>query len=167
MQINEIPKMNMDKSETGCCPRFDPTPWDKQTFIFENKLFAKAETCSFFHIPLNMGKVFTRVWTKIWQTNATPDGFLVLSYGPSMWKEEHYFAVNEEIPGEEMVKLSGTFLSKVFEGPFQNAGKWMNEMTEYVKSQGKTAKKMYMFYTTCPRCAKHYGKNFVVIFAQV
>jgi hypothetical protein len=26
---------------------------------------------------------------------------------------------------------------------------------------------MYFFYTTCPRCAKHYGKNYVVGVAQV
>jgi len=26
-----------------------------------------------------------------------------------------------------MEKISGDFLSKVFEGPFQNAGKWLKE----------------------------------------
>ena len=25
----------------------------------------------------------------------------------------------------------------------------------------------YFFYTTCPRCAKHYGKNYVVGVAKV
>jgi hypothetical protein len=26
---------------------------------------------------------------------------------------------------------------------------------------------MYFFYTTCPKCAKKYGKNYVVILAQI
>jgi hypothetical protein len=28
-------------------------------------------------------------------------------------------------------------------------------------------KKLYFSYTTCPACAKAYGKNYVVLFAQV
>ena len=26
---------------------------------------------------------------------------------------------------------------------------------------------LYFFYTTCPKCAKYYGKNYVVLVAQV
>ena len=29
------------------------------------------------------------------------------------------------------------------------------------------AKRMLFYYTTCPRCAKAYGKNYVVLFAEV
>ncbi len=65
------------------------------------------------------------------------------------------------------VKLSGTFLTKVFEGPYQNAPKWLKEMEAYVAEQGKKAQKYYFYYTTCPKCAKKWGKNYVVIFAQV
>jgi hypothetical protein len=40
-------------------------------------------------------------------------------------------------------------------------------MKAYVEAQGKELKKMYFYYTTCPKCAKEYGKNYVVILAQV
>jgi len=66
-----------------------------------------------------------------------------------------------------MAKLSGKFLTKVFEGPYQNAGKWAVEMKDYVASKGKELKKLYFSYTTCPKCAKAYGKNYVVLFAQI
>jgi len=66
-----------------------------------------------------------------------------------------------------MASISGTFLTKVFEGPYQNVGKWVEEMKGYVKGKGKNLKKMYFSYTTCPNCAKAYGKNYVVLFAQV
>ena len=59
------------------------------------------------------------------------------------------------------------FLTKVFEGPYQNVGKWAMEMAEYVKGKGKEIKKLYFSYTTCPKCAKAYGKNYVVLFAQI
>lgn len=52
-------------------------------------------------------------------------------------------------------------------GPYQNAGKWAREMTECVKTKGKVLKKLYFSYTTCPKCAKVYGKNYVVLFAQI
>ena len=164
---NELPKMNMEKTETGCCSKFNPEAWDEQTFVFDNKLFVKAKTMSFWHIPLNMGAMFPRIWKKIEQENAIGDSFLVLSCDPSPWKGEHYFAVEKDIPGEEMVRMSGTFLTKVFEGAFKEVGNWMSQMKEYAESKGKTMKKLYFFYTTCPKCAKHYGKNYVVAFAEV
>lgn len=167
MTINELPKINMDKTETGCCPKFDPQGWDEQTFVFENKLFVKAKTISFLHMPLNIGSVYPKIFKKIETEQAIGNGFVVLSYDPSPWKGEHYFAVTKDIPGEEMTRLSGTYLTKVFEGPFKQARSWMKQMEEYVKSKDKTIKKLYFFYTTCPKCAKHYGKNYVVAFAEI
>jgi len=40
-------------------------------------------------------------------------------------------------------------------------------MEDYVKSRDREMEKLYFYYTTCPKCAKHYGKNFVVGFARV
>ncbi len=47
----------MAKTETGCCPRFDPKPWDKKTVVWKNKLFVKNRIKSFFHIPMNIWKI--------------------------------------------------------------------------------------------------------------
>lgn len=33
--------------------------------------------------------------------------------------------------------------------------------------KGRTLEKLYFGYTTCPKCAKAYGKNYVVLFAKV
>ena len=78
-----------------------------------------------------------------------------------------YIAVAKEIPGAEMVRISGTFLTKVFEGPYKNIRHWMEEMKAHVESKTKAMKKMYFFYTTCPKCAKFYGKNYTVILAEI
>ena len=92
---------------------------------------------------------------------------LMLSDENSLWGSDVYIGVSKEVPQAENVRISGTFLTKVFEGPYKNMGKWVKEMKAYVKAKGKELKKLYFFYTTCPACAKYYGKNYTVILAEV
>ena len=168
MEINTLPKYDMSDNPTNCCPRFKQDGWDEQELHFKNKLFVKAKTKSIFHIPLNMGSVFPKTFSAIEKANArNDDDFIVLSYDPSSWTGEHYFSVNKDVSGQEMVHLSGDFLTKVFEGPYKNAPKMEKEMEELVKSKGKNVKKTYFFYTTCPKCAKFYGKNYMVAVSEI
>lgn len=160
----------MDKlydSETGCCPRFDPTPWDEKENNFENKLFIKDRVKSIFHIPINFGKVMVRNMEKITKVNALMPQPFMLSDENSLWGSDIYIEVTKDIPDSEMARISGTFLTKVFEGPYKNIRIWTKEMENFVKSKGKEMNKLYFFYTTCPKCAKYYGKNYVVLVAQI
>ena len=136
MPVNTLPKINMADNETGCCPKFNPKPWNKKKFVFKNKLFAKASTINFMHMPLNMGRVIQSAWKKITDAKAGSDEFVILSCDPSPWKGDHYFSVTKDVPGLKMEKLSGTFLTKVFEGPFKDAKKWVDQSYEYAKSKG-------------------------------
>lgn len=167
MQTNEIPTFDAADNETGCCPRFHPEPWEDQELHFENKPFVRASTISLFHVPLNMGSVFGRTSKAIENAHAATGGFLVLSHDDSAWHAEHLFAVGHPVPGADMVHLSGDFLTKVFEGPYSNARHWCAEMERHVQAKGKQLDTLYFFYTTCPRCAKHYGHNYVVGVAKV
>ncbi len=156
-----------EKSETGCCPRFNPEPWDEKEVTFEDRLFVKDHVTSFFHIPLNFGKVMVRNMEKIQKAGALAPEPLLLSDEKSLWGADVYIAVSKDVPDSEMVRISGTFLTKVFEGPYKDAGKWARAMADYVKARAKQIQKMYFFYTTCPKCAKFYGKNYTVLLAQV
>ena len=91
----------------------------------------------------------------------------MLSDENSLWGADVYIAVAKDVPDSEMVKISGTFLTKVFEGHYKNVRNWIGEMKTYVESKKRDMEKMYFFYTTCPKCAEHYGKNYVVILAKV
>jgi hypothetical protein len=84
-----------------------------------------------------------------------------------MWGADIYIDVAKNVPGAQMATLFGKFLTKVFEGQYQDAGKWAVAMKKYVDDKGKKLKKLYFSYTTCPKCAKAYGKNYVVLFAQI
>ena len=156
-----------ENSETGCCPRFNPEPWDEKEVTFKDRLFVKDHVTSFFHIPLNFGKVMVRNLEKIQAADALEPEPIMLSDEKSLWGSDIYIAVSRDVPGAETVKISGTFLTKVFEGPYKDIRQWIQEMKAWLESKAANVKKMYFFYTTCPKCAKYYGKNYVVILAQV
>jgi len=78
-----------------------------------------------------------------------------------------YVAVDQEIPKAENVTLSGKFYSKAYEGDFKDTGNWMKDFASVAKEKGLAVKKQYMWYTTCPKCAKKWGKNYVVIVGQI
>jgi hypothetical protein len=161
----------MDKiygqAETGCCPRFDPAPWDDKEVVLQDRLFVKDHMWTFFHIPFGFGKVMVRNMARITEADALAPEPLMLYEDTSLFGADLYIAVAKDVPGAEMARVSGTFLSKVFEGPFKDAGKWVRDMKTHVRSKGRDMKKMFFFYTTCPACAKVYGKSYTVLLAQV
>lgn len=150
-----------------CCPPLDVSKWDGTTIEWKEKLFVKDHVTSVLHIPLNYGGVVTRVLSKIEGAGAQNDDGLMLSDERSAWGSDLYVATSKAVPAAEIAKLSGTYLTKVFEGNFSQVGQWADDMATYAKEQGKEIAKLYFWYTTCPKCAKKYGKNYVVLFAQI
>ena len=80
---------------------------------------------------------------------------------------ELYLAVNREVPGANNLTLSGQFFSKVYEGPYKDTGKWCADFQAVCKAKGLALKKEFIWYTTCPKCARKYGKNYVVIMGRI
>lgn len=155
------------EEQVECCPRFDPTPWDEQEVTWEGKLFAKDRVRSFLHIPLNFGAVMKRTTAKIEAVDAKPARPIVLSDENSLWGADVYVEVTKDVPDAAMATISGRFLTKAFEGSYQNIRKWINEMNQFVASRDEKLHKLYCYYTTCPKCAKKHGENYVVLVAQV
>ncbi len=154
-------------SETGCCKRFDPGPWNEKKRKLNGELFLKDHVNCFFRIPLNFGGVMTKNMDKIVKADALADEPLMLYDCNSFFGADIYIAVSKKVTAADMMRISGTFLTKVFEGPYSNTGNWITEMKKFVESKNERIKKMYFFYTTCPSCAKAYGKNYTVILAEI
>ncbi len=152
---------------TGCCPPFDPTPWEKGEISFEDHVFLKDHLRSIFHVPLGMDRHMAHDVALIDAAHAQPEQRLMLSDASSPWATDLYIDVTRDVPGGQMERMSGTFLTRVFEGPYSQMGKWTEQMNGWVKAQGRPLEKLYFGYTTCPACAKAYGKNYVVAFAKV
>lgn len=150
-----------------CCPKFDPQPWDEKTITWEDRLFVKDRIRSFLHMPLNFGAVMKRNMERIQTAGAESKEAVWLSDENSRWGADLYIRVDKEVPGATMARISGEFLTKVFEGPYKDVPKWVAAMKDFVASNGKTLTRLLIFYTTCPKCAKVYGKNYVALLAQV
>ncbi len=165
---SQLPTMDLTDNETGCCPRFDPKHWDEQTFTFDKMLFAKATSKSFNYMPLNLGKVMSSTQDHIKFAGADEKEMnLVLSQDKSRWKTNHYVKVTKNVPGLEMTELSGEYMTKVYDGPYKNVPIYMKKFENYITEQGILFKELFIFYTTCPKCAKHYGHNYMVFFAHI
>ncbi len=161
---------NENMTETDiCCTEFEPTRFQEKSHVWQDKLFLQDEVHQIFHIPVNMGKVIERMSKKIEEAKAMPEArdFLMLSYDPSPWRSEIYMTVNKELPGERMAKITGEFLTKVYDGPYSAVPKWIKDMNAHAAGQGKTVKKYYFHYAYCPKCSKKFGHNYTVAFAQV
>jgi len=156
----------MNKDE-NCCPEFVPEPWDDKIHEWNDKPFIKGQVFTLFYMPMNFGTVIKKLNTHIEKVGAQMPDWLCLSDHTSKWNMDIYLAVNKEIPNVDNVKLSGKMISKVYEGPFKDTGKWCKNFEAYTREKGIAVKKQYMWYTTCPKCAKKYGKNYVVIMGQV
>jgi len=75
-------------------------------------------------------------------------------------------SVTKEVPDAEDIRMSGTFLSKVFDGPYRSVPEWIGEMEKHVSERGMFLKMHYFHFAYCPICAKKYGHN-AVYFAEV
>jgi hypothetical protein len=159
--------IHYNNTETGCCALINPADWDNRTYEWDNKKFIKEHVIAFLHMPLTYGKAGKRIDTALDAAEAHADPPLWLTYDTSAWGSDLYAAVDKEVPGADNVTLSGRFITKVFEGPYKETGTWMNEMNAYVRGQGEEVEQIYAFYTACPGCARHFGKNYVVLFAKV
>ncbi len=158
---------DLQKQKAECCPEFNPAPWDGKVFEWSNKKFIKDKVFTLFYMPMNFGSVVTRMMGKIEKAGGEAPEWMGLSDHTSKWNMDLYVAVDREIPNAINTTLSGKFLSKVYEGNFKDTGKWRKDFENYAKTQNMEIKKYYMWYTTCPKCAKKYGKNYAVIVGQV
>ena len=156
---------------TECCPKFDPLPRDNITHRWENRLFLVDSIPQLFHFPYpgSVKKVITRLWKTAQEHSVAPEmkDFLLLSCDPSPWKAEFYLYVTKKAEGLATVALTGEYESKVFDGPFFKVPAYIREMEQHLAAKKKTPKKYYFYFTTCPKCAKKYGHNYIVAFAQV
>jgi hypothetical protein len=159
--------MSPDVASPECCPKFDPAPWDGKEFVWDRKKFVKDNVFTIFHMPVNFGAVMRRLIPKVVAAEAmSPEG-MGLSDHTSKWNMDIYVAVTKDVPGAANVTLSGRYLSKVYEGDFKQTGAWCEDFKAFAAAKGLDIQKVYMWYTTCPKCAKKYGQNYVAIVGKV
>jgi hypothetical protein len=162
----------MNNSTQNCCPELNVEKWDKKTIQWEQKRFIKVTMPTLFHMPLPsmLGKKMMKLHELAVKENATIEDVseaLILFRDPSAFKSEIYYAVTKEVPGADNCEISGNFESVVYDGSYNKVPVFMKEMDSYLKQTGKTAKDYYIHYAYCPKCAKNYGHNYMILFARI
>jgi hypothetical protein len=148
------------------CPILEKGDWDGKEFVWKNKPFYKTKYKEFMHMPLNFGKVLSRALDKMQNAGVESEGFC-LSGEEGTFSSSLLIPIKDGKSGLEQEKISGTFLTKIFEGQYKEAGDWAKEMVNYVHGKQKEVKKLWFWYATCPKCAKEIKKVQTVIFAEL
>lgn len=162
----------MENKNEECCPKFEPAKWNQKTFTWDNKLFLKETIPTFFHIPFpsmigKKMKIMHELTNKAQAHIPDLTDALVLFHDPSAFKSEIFYSVTKEVEGANNTFLSGEFFAGVFEGPYNSVPKHINEMNKQLAEQNKKAKDYYIHYAYCPKCAKKYGQNYMILFARL
>ncbi len=162
----------MTEEQDICCPEFEVKKWDDKTFYWDEKLFIKASVPTLFHIPLSsmISKNMSKLHNAAKDAHADiPDlkDALILFHDPSAFKSEMFYAVTKPVKGVENTTLSGRFIAGVFDGPYNSVPKHLKIMDKRMKEQGTPAKDYYIHYAYCPKCAQKYGKNYMILFAEI
>jgi hypothetical protein len=139
----------------------------EQELNWRDKLFVKVQVRTFCHLPLDLGRKLDRARDSILEAGAQAEHPILLGDDRSLWRADLYLEATKDVPGAEMVRLSGRFLAKVFEGPQRHAQRWMEEMERLASARGERIEQLFQGFTTCPGCAKGYAQNCVVLYAKL
>lgn len=161
----------MTEKQDICCQKFEISKWDNKTFDWNEKLFIKASVPTFFHIPLpsmigKRMKILCELADKAEANIPDLSDALVMFHDPSAFKSEIFYSVTKPIEGAENTTLTGRFEAGVFDGPYNSVPKHIKTMNKKLEEQGKKVKDYYIHYAYCPKCAKKFGNNYMILFAE-
>ena len=161
----------MNENQDICCPKFEVSKWNNKTFDWNEKPFIKASVPTFFHIPLTsmISKRMSRLHNAAKDAHADIQDLseaLILFHDPSAFKSEFFYAVTKPVEGVENATLSGKFVAGVFDGPYNSVPKHIKTMNKKLQEQGRKVKDYYIHYAYCPKCAKKFGNNYMILFAE-
>jgi hypothetical protein len=153
--------------EVVCCPRFDPRPWRDRTVRWAQRPFVRARVRCLWHVPLGFGAVMARTQAQLDRAGVRDPTGLTLCDASSPWHTELYVAVTRPLDGLDNVPISGTFVTDVSEGPYRHVGQRVRDLEARLRARGQPPLRILVWYTTCPKCAQRFGKNYMVLFAEV
>ena len=162
----------MKQENKECCPTFHPEKWSEKSFNWDNKKFIKAMVPTFFHIPLppmigNRISKLMKLAGDAQKLETDKENILVLFTDPHAFMSEIYLSVTDQVPKAKNTILSGTFVSKVFEGAYHDVPKFIKQMDAYLKNLHESAKRYFVHYAYCPKCAREAGHNYMILFAEL
>lgn len=150
-----------------CCKRLNLAEWDMKEIVWRDKPFYHSRYRAFLHVPVNIGKKIAEGMKIIGEAGLTAEP-MVLSRNDTMWGAEILIPVARKDNRFRTELVTGRFLTRLFEGHYADAKKWIRETKKYCESRGFSAKEFIFWYATCPKCSKKNNDMVqVVVFARV
>lgn len=149
------------------CRQLDPAAWDSKEFDLSRRYFIKGRVTSIFHMPLNIAAVIARLVKQAEAAGAMPGEYFALTDESSLWGADFLMEVTKSVAGADNELVTGRWLAKVFEGQYSKMGEWIGQMKAELKKRNREMGRLLFYYSACLKCAKKFGKNYVVIFAQI
>jgi hypothetical protein len=145
---------------SNCCSLIDPVQYEGRTFDWTGQHFLKARIYSFLHMPLTFGSAMKKLMRQAELAKGLPaEGSQIwLTDENSPWGADLYLLVTKPVSGAQNASVGGSWRARVFDGPFKKLGEWYKAV--------QPATRFLAFYTACPKCAKKFGHNYVVLFTQ-
>ena len=155
-----------------CCPVFKVDKWDNKDLKWDHKHFIKASVPALMHIPFTslLKKKILKLMDQAKgadKMDANIEDALLLFNDPHPFRSDIYLSVTDEVPGANNAEMTGNFLTKVFEGNYNEVPKFFKRMNNLLRDMGKRAKHYFVHYAYCPKCAKTVGTNYTIVFAEV
>lgn len=162
----------MKTTEPVCCPEFEVQKLDNKTLTWEEKPFIMETIPTCFHIPFppSIGKKIVKMMDLAGKSDACTTDLaeaLILFRDPSAFRSEIYLSVTKKVEGANNTSISGTFQARVFDGKYNSIPQFIKEMDLSLKEKGLKAKDYCVHYAYCPKYAKKFGHNYLILFAQV
>ena len=140
--------MRVEGGKISLDPRFDRESWDDVEFVWNNKPFIKVAVPEILRFPLvdSIDTVNQSLLRKAYTLNVIPndDQALLLRHPVSPWKEEVLLAVNQPIEDKSLVRITGTFRSKVYEGKSSRLRSFIRQMEAHLATRDERALGYYI-----------------------
>jgi hypothetical protein len=117
-----------------------------------------------------IGKKVGKMWSQAeasGKVEADKEEVLLLFTDPHPFKSEIFLSVTGQIPKAANETITGNFAARVFDGPYNAIPKFIREMDADLEAKGQKSKKYYVHYAYCPKCAKKYKHNYMILFARI
>lgn len=152
-----------------CCKDIDISKWRLKKLVWKRKPFYVVKYGSFFHIPIGIGKAMVKGMETVSKKYSTPYPELWLSKETGLFSAKMMFAVdNASTSDPDIEELTGTFVTRGFQGPYKSMGNFIRVFIEQVRQKyGKKPSELYFWYANCPKCAKKQGGPKIVIFGRI
>ena len=162
--ISNMTKYNFEKEIYWT--KFNAALWDENIFEWKRKNLSKTRYLQFF-TPEIFGSVLKKPDKQIRNKNAViPDNTGISDHTLKL-NMDIYIAVDKEIPGGQNTTMSGTFVSKFTKDHPVIPKSGTKISLRVAKLRDIKTDKIFMWFTTCPKCAKKYGKNYVVFWLKL